>query len=119
MARTQTETGTESAAPPVAQKLRKFQAPSELAPEMGVHYQSEERIQGVCATENLRALLDAFGLQERGEIQLPFQHIKKQHGEVWRMRVENATLHTVGGKHVIGHQWMYERQSPEQVSGQQ
>jgi hypothetical protein len=119
MTRAAEQTSSAPARPPAPQKLRKFEAPKELAPELGVLFQSEQRIQGVCATENLRELFDAFGLQDRVEIQLPMQHMKRQHGEIWRMRVELPSMNTVDGKLVMGHQWLFEQSYPETVSGQQ
>lgn len=103
------------APPPTSTKLRKFTAPDELGAEFGVLAHTEGHIQGVVPTESVRALLDAFGLQERTEIQFPFQHIKRQHGEVWRMRIEPASAHTVNGKPVAGHQWVYMQDQPERV----
>lgn len=100
-------------------KVKRFTAPDELKAEFGVLSQTEDHIQGVVTTENVRDLLDSFGLHERTEIQFPFQHLKRQHGEIWRMRIENAAVHTVEGKPVIGHQWIYMQDQPERVGGQQ
>lgn len=108
-----------AARPPVATKLRRFEAPAELAAAFGVQAQTEDHIQGVVPTDEVRALLDAFGLQERTEVQFPFCHMKRQHGEIWRMRIEPAAAHTVNGKTVIGHQWVYMQDQPERVGAAQ
>jgi hypothetical protein len=105
-------------APPkaaTATKLRRFAAPESLAAEFGVTTQTEDHIQGVVPTEKVRELLDAFGLHERTEVQFPFCHMKRQHGEIWRMRIEPASAHTVEGKTVLGHQWVYMQDQPERV----
>jgi hypothetical protein len=100
---------------PQTLKLRKFAAPAELQAEFGLQFQSEDHITGIVATEHVRDLLDAFGLQDRTVITFPFQHIKKQHGEVWRMRIEPSATHTVNGKLVNGHQWAFTQDIPERV----
>ena len=106
--------------PAVTTKLKRFTAPEELSSDFGVVTQTERNhIQGVVLTENVRALLDAFGLHERTEVQFPFQHLKKQHGEIWRMRIEPARAHTVDGKPVLGHQWVYMQDQPERVGAAQ
>lgn len=114
-------TTTKSAAPPPAPavRVRKFGPPDELPAGFGVDTQTDERIQGVVPTDQVRALLDAFGLQERTEIVFPFQHIKRAHGEIWRLRIEAAKHHSVKGEPVYGHQWIYEQQLPERVQGAQ
>jgi hypothetical protein len=102
-----------AARPPV--KLRKFEAPAELAQKFGVQTQQEYHISGVVKTEDLRDLLDAFGLQERSEVAFPFQHMKKQHGEIWGMRIEPADVHVVNGRPLIGHSWTFMQHYPERV----
>jgi hypothetical protein len=77
--------------------------------------EAEDHISGAVATDQVRNLLDAFGLTERTSIVFPFQHIKKQHGEVWSMRIEPLAAHTIDGKPVLAHQWVYMRQQPESV----
>jgi len=106
-----------SAPPPV--KVRKFGPPDELAAKFGVETQSDDRIQGIVPTDHIRELLDSFGLHDRTEIVFPFQHMKRQHGEIWRMRIETAKHHSLEGKPVYGHQWIYEQQWPERVQGAQ
>jgi hypothetical protein len=106
-----------SAAQPV--KLKKFAAPEVLAGEFGVMGQTEDHIYGVIESKNVRALLDGFGLSERREVVFPFQHLKKQHGEIWSMRIEPADVHTVEGEPVFGHQWTYMQQLPERVGAAQ
>lgn len=110
-----TEAPERSAAPqrPVQSKPRRFVAPDELKPAFGVQSYAENHIQGVVATENVRDLLDTFGLQERSQVVFPFQHMKKQHGEIWGMRIEPAAGHTVDRNPVIGHQWVFMRHHPE------
>ena len=110
-----------SAPPRQAQptKAKRFTAPDEYKAEFGVQTQTEDHVQGVVAMEHVRDLLDSFGQHERSEIQFPFQHLKKQHGEIWRMRIENEAVHTVDGKPVKGHQWIYMQDQPERVGGQQ
>lgn len=100
---------------PPTQKLRKFAAPAELQAEFGLQFQSEDNITGIVPTEHVRELLDAFGLQDRTIVTFPFQHIKKQHGEVWRMRIEPTATHTVNGKLMNGHQWAFTQDIPERV----
>jgi len=119
MARSSSSVEREAPETPAPVKVRKFGAPDELSADFGVNAQSDERIQGIVASKNVRELLDAFGLQDRTELVFPFQHIKRQHGEIWRMRIEPAKHHSVDGKPVHGHQWMYEQQSPERVQGVQ
>jgi len=96
-------------------KITKFEAPKELAPEFGVQFAEETHIQGVVGTENVRALLDAFGLAERKDISFPFQHLKKGQGEIWSMRIEPSAGHTLNGSPVVGHQWIYHQAMPERV----
>jgi hypothetical protein len=107
--------------PPVraAVKLRKFEAPPELAEKFGVTTHSEEFVSGVVKTADVRDLLDAFGLQDRSEIVFPFQHMKRQHGEIWSMRVEPPASHMVDGQPVIAHAWTFQQSLPERVAGVQ
>lgn len=105
--------------PPAPVKIRKFGPPDEIPASFGVQAHSDERIQGVVPTREVRKLLNAFGLQDRTEVTFPFQHIKKQHGEIWRLRIEPAKHHSVDGEPAEGHQWMYERQVPESAQGAQ
>lgn len=98
-----------------AQRIPKFEAPNELAPQLGAQSITEFHIQGVVTTDNVRDLLDAFGLQNRTEVTFPFQHIVRKHGEIWRMRIEAPAGHTVDGKPVMGHQWTFMRDYPELV----
>lgn len=98
-------------------RAKRFTRPDEFKAEFGIQTDTEHHVQGVVATENVRDLLDSFGLHERTEVQFPFQHLKRQHGEIWRMRIENAAAHTVEGKPVIGHQWVYMQDQPERVAG--
>lgn len=116
------EVTTATSAPPrptTATKLKRFTAPEQLEADFGVITQTEDHIQGVVGTEHVRALLDAFGLHERAEVQFPFQHMKRQHGEIWRMRIEPASAHTLEGKPVLGHQWVYMQDQPERVGAAQ
>lgn len=98
---------------------KKFAAPDEFKAEFGVQSEADNHVQGVVATEHVRDLLDAFGLHERTEVQFPFQYLKHRNGEIWRIRIENAAAHTVKGKPVIGHQWVYMQDKPERVAGVQ
>ena len=100
-------------------KLRKFEAPAELAEKFGVQSHQEDFISGVVKTEDVRELLDTFGLQDRTEIAFPFQHMKKQHGEIWSMRVEPPASHTVAGIPAIAHAWTFQLQFPERIAGAQ
>lgn len=100
-------------------KLRKFEAPKEIAEKFGVQSQSEEFITGFVKTEDVRELLDAFGLQDRVEVAFPFQHMKRAHGELWAFRVEPPASHTVDGAPVMAHAWTYQQALPERVSGVQ
>ena len=107
--------------PPVraAVKLRKFEAPKEIAEKFNVQSQSEEYITGFVETKDVRELLDAFGLQDRTEVVFPFQHMKRAHGELWAFRVEPPSTHTVDGAPVMAHSWTYQQALPERVSGVQ
>jgi hypothetical protein len=105
----------EPAAPKAPVKLRKFEAPAELSEKFGVQTQQEDHITGLLKTEHVRQLLDAFGLQDRTELSFPFQHLKKQHGEIWSMRIEPAAVHSVDGAPVLAHQWTYMQQYPERT----
>jgi hypothetical protein len=96
-------------------RLRPFKAPDTMPAEFGMQTEAEDHISGVVATDQVRNLLDAFGLHERANVVFPFQHMKKQHGEVWSMRIEPLAAHTVEGKPVMAHQWTYMRQQPESV----
>lgn len=100
-------------------KRMRFEAPEELAAKFGVQAQTPEHIQGVVATDDVRELLDGFGLHRRADVVFPFQHIATRHGETWSMRVEAAAPIQIDGKHVIGHQWVYMRQKPELTQNQQ
>lgn len=105
--------------PPTSTRVNKFAAPDELSSDFGVLTQSDYRIQGVVGTADVRTLLDAFGLQKRPEVVFPFQHMERQHGERWSMRIEPVAAHTVESKPVLGHQWIYMRDQPEIVGNQQ
>jgi len=113
----------EKATPPTQQarptkeatRLRQFKAPETIPAEFGMQTETEDHISGAVTTEHVRALLDAFGLQERTSVVFPFQHMKKQHGEIWSMRIEPLAAHMVDGKPVMAHQWVYMRQQPETV----
>ena len=62
MAEQKTAIEHSQAAPPrQAVKVRKFEAPPELAKEFGVIGQQEDHIHGFLKTEDIRKLLDAFG----------------------------------------------------------
>jgi hypothetical protein len=108
-----------TATPPVSGRISRFEAPKELAESFGAQVVTEDHIQGAIKTENIREMLDAFGLEHRTEIPLPFQHMKRQHGEIWSMRVEPATYQTVDGKLQFVHTWIYTRAQPERVAGVQ
>jgi hypothetical protein len=103
----------------MAARAGMFEAPKELAGSFGVQVEQEDHLQGAIKTENIRELLDAFGLAQRTEIPLPFQHLKKQHGEIWSMRIEPATYQTVDGKLQFLHTWIFTRSYPERVAGVQ
>jgi hypothetical protein len=107
------------AAPRQPVKLRKFEAPAELAEKFGVQSQQEDQITGLVKTEDVRELLDTFGLQERSEVVFPFQHLKKQHGEIWGMRIEPLASHSIAGAPVVAHAWTFMQQYPERVGGTQ
>ena len=107
---------TERSAPekrPPAARPRRFTAPDELKAEFGVQSQTENHIQGVVTTENVRDLLDSFGLQDKSEIVFPFQHMKKANGEVWGIRIEPPAVQTLDRNIVLGHQWVYMKHHPE------
>ena len=108
-----------SAAPKQPVKLRKFEAPSELADKFGVQSHQEDFISGIVKTEDVRELLDTFGLQDRTEISFPFAHMKKQHGEIWSMRVEPQASHMAAGLPVMAHAWVFMQSFPERIAGTQ
>lgn len=103
------------AVPRGAVKLRKFEAPAQLSEKFGVQSQQENHISGLVKTQDVRELLDAFGLQERTEVVFPFQHMKKQHGEIWGMRIEPIASHSVNGIPMQAHSWVFMLQYPESV----
>lgn len=116
---TKTEnTSTAVAERPRDRRPRAFEAPPEFPPAAGVQFADEKMIQGVVSTDNIRALLDAFGLQNREQISIPFHHIKAQRGERWSLRVEAPAVHNVEGKVVVGHTWIYRRDHPEESVGE-
>lgn len=78
---------------------------------------TETYMQGYVATEDVRAMLDEFGLQARAHVQFPFQHIVKRSGEQWSLRIEQAEPHQVADKHVVAHHWVYKREIPEVTAG--
>lgn len=109
---------TPAAAPasaPQPTKRNAFKAPDELSSLFGVQHNEEQHIQGIVRTENVRTLLDSFGLTEKKDISFPFQHMKKGGGEIWSMRIEPAAGHTLDGAPIVGHQWIYSQQMPERV----
>jgi hypothetical protein len=101
-------------APPA--KKMPFKAPASYPTELGVTTDTEEHVQGFVASDQIRKLLDAFGLQHRVDVQFPFQHIQRAHGEQWRLRIEPAGAQTVNGTIQQGHQWIYQREIPESVA---
>lgn len=113
--KTHPETIDHKHAAPPAKKLTRFQAPDSLAANFNVQAESEDHIEGVVSTSDVRGLLDSFGLHDRTSIVFPFQHIKKQHGEIWRMLIDQLAAHVVKGETVMGHRWIYERTYPESV----
>lgn len=120
MARTQPPATTEHhAPPPPSRKITKFAAPDELPDYVIVGSQAEDEIQGWVLPKNVRALLDTFGLQARTNVVFPFQHIRRAHGEIWRMRIEPAEQHMVEGENVIANRFLYVRDIPERVGAAQ
>lgn len=103
----------------VSRTLRKFAAPDELGEYVMVIAQSEDEIQGYVEPKDVRALLDAFGLEARRNVVFPFQHIRKQHGEIWRMRLEPAAQQMVEGENVNAHRFLFVRDVPERVGAAQ
>lgn len=104
---------------PPTQRARPFRAPDELPAEHGVQFHSAAHIQGIVEPQHLRGLLDSYGLENRKDITLPFQHIAKSHGEVWSLRVEPAAIHHTADGMVVGHQYQYRQEQPESVAGEQ
>lgn len=117
------ESAVRPSAHPVPQraavKLRKFEAPAELPEKFNVSTHSEDYVSGFVKTEDVRELLDDFGLQDRVDIVFPFQHMRKSHGEIWAMRIEPPSSHTVAGAPVIAHAWVFQQTFPERVAGVQ
>lgn len=99
--------------------IRRFEAPSELAEKFCVQSHDEYVITGLVKTEDIRELLDVFGLQDRLQLSFPFSHLKRQHGEVWSFRIEPIATHALDGQAVMAHSWVFSLQSPERVTGQQ
>lgn len=108
-----TETPARSTAP--AKQLRRFEAPKEIPAQFGLDTEAEDHLSGFVQTENVRPLLDAFGLHDRTSVVFPFQHMVRRHGEIWSMRIEPIAAHTVNGNPVMAHHWVYMRQFPENV----
>lgn len=100
---------------PQGQKLKQFKAPDDLPSNFGVQVQLDNHIQGIVTTENIRPLLDGFGLADRQNIVLPFLHQKKQHGEMWSMRIEPSAVHHLPEGAVTGHTWIFRQEQPESV----
>jgi len=96
---------------------KRFEAPSMDLTEYGATTQHEDFVAGVVPSSKVRELLDLFGLQDRTEVVFPFQHIKRMHGEIWRMRIEPSTDHVILGTHVYGHDFAFMRDYPERTAG--
>lgn len=107
------ETAARSTAP--AKQLRRFEAPKEIPAHFGLETEAEDHLSGFVETDKVRQLLDAFGLHDRTSVVFPFQHMVRRHGEIWSMRIEPIAPHTIDGKPVMAHHWVYMRQWPENV----
>lgn len=119
MARATEETTSESKRPVKREPPRKFEAPDSDLTSFGVMTQQEDFIDGFVESAKVRDLLDTFGLADRSEVVFPFQHVKRLHGEIWRMRIEPAVDRMVDGKHLHSHHWVFSRDFPERVAGAQ
>lgn len=97
-------------------RITRFEAPKEISPHWNLDSDAEDHLTGLVTTDRVRELLDAFGLAERKDVVFPFQHIARSKGEIWSMRVEPLTAHTLDGKPVMAHAWTYSRQYPESNS---
>jgi hypothetical protein len=105
---------TPSAKPPI--KLRQFAAPAELAAEFNPTIQEPYHFEGLVPTERLQALLDAFGVPDIKSMSFPLQRIKRQHGEIWRIRIDPASVQMLEGKPANLHRWSFVLDSQERVS---
>lgn len=94
-------------------RIVRFEAPTEIPAKFHLDSDVEHHLTGIVRTEDVRELLDSFGLAERKDVVFPFQHITRHKGEIWAMRIEPLAAHTLEGKPVIMHSWVYTRQFPE------
>lgn len=97
--------------PPV--KPSKLQRPAEVPKIANLTFETDTRLEGIVKTEDIRELLDAFGLHDASVASFPFQKMIREHGELWSFRIEALAPHEVGKTHVMAHHWIYRREMPE------
>jgi hypothetical protein len=97
-------------------KTKKMGLPAELAAEFGVTIQELYHTEGLVPTEHVMDLLEAFGIPDVQSISFPFQRLKKGNGEIWRMRIDAASMHVVEGKPVSLHRWIWVQDLPERTA---
>ena len=115
MAEEKSAAGTTPKTAPAAARPKKFGRPESFEADAGVAAQTDDQVSGYVLTAQLRKLLDSFGIDERKEIQLPYQIISRRGGEQFRLRVETADYHTVAGQLVLAHHWAFTQDIPEKV----
>lgn len=102
------------AVPPARRTVTKFVAPDSVPEEFGAYTVSDEMLDGFIKPQEVRSLLDTFGLQKRTSVVFPFQHIERRDGDMYTLRVDPFTSHDVDGKTVFAQHWVYKRQPKDQ-----
>jgi hypothetical protein len=117
MAKAKTDDGTtETAAPPAAKRKRFGGGDYDLA-NFGQISDGEYFKDGVVASADVRAMLDELGLSEVKHIQFPLHQMKRRGSELWSLRIEALGTHHVKDQVTNGHHWVYKREQPESVAG--
>lgn len=102
------------AAPPARRVVTKFVAPDSVPEQFGAYTVTDDMIDGFIRPQDVRELLDTFGLAKRTSVVFPFQHIERRDGDMYTMRVDGLQSHDVDGKTLIAQHWVYKRQPKDQ-----
>lgn len=101
-------------APPARRTVVKFVAPDSIPEQFGAYTVSDELLDGFIRPQDVRELLDAFGLAKRTSVVFPFQHIERRDGDMYTFRIDALASHDVDGKTLMAQHWVYKRQPKDQ-----
>lgn len=90
--------------------------PDQLSEAYGVQASAEAHVQGIAPTESIVSLLQSFGIDAGEHISFPFQKFGRNRMGRTSIRIEAPSGHSLHGVPVVGHQWMFRQETPEQVA---